>query len=74
MASSTQKPELPEQTNEVNPTACSPEELSLKTVSVLYIIICSKKVKLYAKGRFFHYASDLEDHTFNLAVAIEFSH
>ncbi|XP_039912369.1 glycogenin-2 isoform X5 [Hirundo rustica] len=30
VSSSLQKPELPEQTNEVNPTACSPEELSFK--------------------------------------------
>lgn len=74
MTSSLPKPELPEQTNEVNPTACSPEELTFKAVSVLYIIICTNKVKLYAKRRFFHYASDLEDHAFNLAVAIEFSH
>ncbi|XP_068038700.1 glycogenin-2 isoform X4 [Anomalospiza imberbis] len=30
VASSLQKPELPEQTSEVNPTACSPEELAFK--------------------------------------------
>lgn len=74
MASSLQKPELPEQTSEVNPTACSPEELAFKAVSVLYIIICRNKFKLYPKRRFFHYASDLENRIFNLAVAIEFSH
>lgn len=74
VASSLRMPELPEQTNEVNPTECSPEELAFKAVSVLYIIICSNKVKLYTKEGFFHYASDLEDCIFSLAVSIEFSH
>ncbi|XP_068038698.1 glycogenin-2 isoform X2 [Anomalospiza imberbis] len=34
VASSLQKPELPEQTSEVNPTACSPEELAFKAQPV----------------------------------------
>ncbi|XP_023804032.1 glycogenin-2 [Cyanistes caeruleus] len=34
VASSLQKPELPEQTNEVNPTACSAEELAFKAQPV----------------------------------------
>ncbi|XP_057901459.1 glycogenin-2 isoform X4 [Melospiza melodia melodia] len=34
--SSLQKPELPEQTSEVNPTACSPEELAFKANEVAH--------------------------------------
>lgn len=45
MANSLQMPVLPEQTHEVHPVACSPEELAFEAVSMLYITMCSNKVK-----------------------------
>ncbi|XP_072787960.1 glycogenin-2 isoform X3 [Taeniopygia guttata] len=38
VASSLQKPELPEQTSEVNPTACSPAELAFKANEVSHFV------------------------------------